>query len=312
MNVDLRHLQAFVSAARYRSFTRAARSLNISQPSFTVQIRKLETELGVRLLDRNTRSVQLTRVGRHLAPVIERLLRELSSTLESARESSSTKSGSVRVAVLPSLAATILPGILASLRKGHPAVTVYLQEAPARGIVSLVRGQEVDFGIGWERARDNEIQFTPLFVDRLCAVFKAGSKLERRRAVTLRELAAFPLILTDAQSSVRAMVDDAFEATGSFVEPAWEVAYMSTALALVRAGLGVTILPGLALEMEGARQLRARPIPDADLDRHISIIQATGRSLSPAADVLFQAVCSACRLLYTHRTRKAGRWLVDS
>lgn len=310
MNVDFRHLQAFVSAARYRNFTRAAKSLDISQPTFTVQIRQLEAELGVRLLDRNTRSVQLTRAGRELVPTVERLLRDLGSILDSARGAAAAKSGSVIVAVLPSLAATILPEILASLRTEHPGVSVHLREAPARRIAGLVQREEVDFGIGWIQGKDANAQFTPLFTDRLSAIFKAGSKLERKKTVSLRELAAFPLILTDRESSVRSMVDEAFEATGIFINPVWEVAYMSTALALVRAGLGVTILPGLALDMDGGRHLRARPIGGANLDRRIGVIQAEGRSLSPAAAVFLAAVSEVCSHLDGEKMGKAARWLV--
>jgi DNA-binding transcriptional LysR family regulator len=308
MNVDFRHLEALVAAARYHNFTRAARSLNISQPTFTVQIRQLERELGVRLLDRNTRSVQLTRAGKDLVPAVERLLRELNSVLSSTKESSAAKSGAVRVATLPSLAATILPQILSALQTQHPGVVVHLREAPARRIVGMVKSEEVDFGMGWVRGRDSDVQFTPLFTDRMSAIFKAGLKLERKKTVALRDLAAYPLILTDSESSVRAMVDDAFEALGSFVQPAWEVTYMSTALALARAGLGVTILPESVLEMEGGRHLRARPIREPALDRRIGIIQTTGRSLSPAAEVFFQAVCAGCAKIKPGAGREPETW----
>jgi DNA-binding transcriptional LysR family regulator len=294
MNVDFRHLEAFISAAQHRSFTRAARSLNISQPTFTVQIRQLETELGVRLLDRNTRSVQLTRAGRDLLPVLERLMRELKSVLANTKELSATRSGPVTVAVLPSLAATILPQVLSALRTEHPGVTVHLREAPARRIVGMVKGDEVDFGIGWLKGADSDVQFRPLFTDRMSVIFKAGSALERKRAITLRDVASFPLILMDRESSVRAVVDDAFAAMGRFIAPAWEATYISTALALTRAGLGVTILPGSVLEMDGEHHLRARPIRGPGLDRHIGIVQRSGRSLSPPAEVLFQAVRALC------------------
>jgi DNA-binding transcriptional LysR family regulator len=309
MNIDLRHLDAFVSAARYRSFTRAARSLNISQPTFTVQIRQLETELGVRLLDRNTRSVELTRVGKDLFPVLERLMRELKSVLSSTQESAANKIGPVTVAVLPSLAATVLPRILATLKIGHPGVSVRLREAPARRIVSMITSEEVDFGIGWVKGKDSEVQFTPLFTDRMSAIFKAGSPLERKKEVTLRGLASFPLIMMDRESSVRAVVEDAFAATGNFIAPVWEATYISTALALARAGLGVTILPASVLEMDGGRHLRARPIREPDLDRRIGIIQKSGRSLSPAAEVFFQAVRTGCGDVAPGGVAKAGERL---
>ena len=294
MNVDLRHLEAFVAAVRYRNFTRAAKSLYISQPTFTVQIRQLESELGVRLFDRTTRSVQMTSVGKDLAPALERLLRELGSLLEGTRERSAAKSGPVRLAALPSLAATILPGILAALKAEHPGVAVHLREAPARRIVGMVVGEEVDFGIGWVRGRDSDVRFTPLFTDRMSAIFKAGVRLERKRTVALRDLAEFPLILMDSDSSVRAVVDDAFAASGIFVQPAWQATYISTALALARAGLGVTILPACVLEMDGRRGLCARPIREPNLDRRIGIVQRPGRSLSPPAEVLLQAIRTGC------------------
>lgn len=94
MNLNLRHLEAFAAVARLHSFTKAARALHVSQPSFTVQIKQLEEELGVRLLDRNTRSVHLTKIGQELAPVVEGLLRELG---RDCREYASVVGGEHRV-----------------------------------------------------------------------------------------------------------------------------------------------------------------------------------------------------------------------
>src|SRR5437763_4865292 len=116
MNVELRHLQALVAVARHGSFTQAAQALRISQPTFTVQIQHLETALGVRLVDRNTRSVQLTSIGRDLAPVLERILRDLDSALLNAQALSTKASGFVAVAALPTLSPTLLPGILSGVR----------------------------------------------------------------------------------------------------------------------------------------------------------------------------------------------------
>jgi DNA-binding transcriptional LysR family regulator len=170
----------------------------------------------------------------------------------------------------------------------------------------MVTSEEVDFGIGWLKGKDSEVQFTPLFTDRMSAIFMAGSPLERKKAVALRDLASFPLILMDRDSSVRAVVDDAFAAMDTLIAPAWEATYISTALALARAGLGVTILPASVLEMDGGRHLRARPIREPDLDRRIGIIQRSGRSLSPAAGVFFQAVRDHCNGFAPGGTAKAA------
>ena len=129
MDVELRHLQAFVAAAQHSSFTRAAKTVHVSQPTFTVQIRQLETALGVRLLDRNTRSVRLTPIGRELAPVIERILRDLESVLLNTQALSAKASGFVAVAALPTLSATMLPGIIAAFRSRNPGIAIQLREA---------------------------------------------------------------------------------------------------------------------------------------------------------------------------------------
>jgi LysR family carnitine catabolism transcriptional activator len=103
------------------------------------------------------------------------------------------------------------------------------------------------------------------------------------------------------------MVDDAFEALGSLVQPAWEVTYVPTALALVRAGLGVTILPESVLEMESGRHLRAHPIREPDLERRVGVIQAIGRSLSPAAEVFVQALRAGCAEVKPGERRESGK-----
>jgi len=295
MNIDLRHLEAFLAAAHYRSFTKAAHSVHVSQPTFTVQIRQLESELGVRLLDRNTRSVELTPVGRELLPALERTMRELKATLAKTVQSSKEKAGPVAIAVLPSLATTLLPQILVAMKNEHPGITIQLREAPARRIANMVKAQEVDFGIGWISGNDDELDLTPLFSDRMSAIFRAGHRLGRNKSVTLKELESLPLILMDRESSVRAMTDHAFAALGVFLKPAWEATYISTALALARAGLGVTILPSSALKTDGGSRLCARPIRGHQLDRSIAILQSHGRSLSPAADVLFHALIAGAK-----------------
>src|SRR4051812_6190915 len=108
MNLNLRQIRAFVVVARFSSFTRAADLLHLTQPALTVQIRQLEQALGIKLFDRNTRAVELTRIGRELLPVMERLRGEIDAVVVSTRERAAMRSGIVRIAALPSVAATVL------------------------------------------------------------------------------------------------------------------------------------------------------------------------------------------------------------
>ena len=295
MDVDLRHLEAFVAAARHSSFTRAARTLNVSQPAFTVQIRQLESALGVRLLDRNTRSVQLTQIGQDLAPVLERILRELEALLHSTRSLSTAAAGYVAVAALPSLSATILPRIVEAFRKENPAISIHLRDAVGIRVAAMVRAGEADFGFGSLSSADPELEFTPLFKDRLVAIFGPETPFGRRRALSLADLAQQPLILMDRESTVRTVVDRALASIGHYAPPAFEASYMSTALGMVKAGLGVTILPESVLEMEDNRDLDFRPIQKPALDRDVGILMKRGRSLAPAAAALVDAVRKECK-----------------
>ena len=290
MNFSLRQLRAFSAVARGASFTRAAERLHLSQPALTVQIRELESALGVRLFDRSTRHVRLTAIGRDLLPALERVLADLDAVGEDTRALAAGHRGRVRVAALPSICATRLPQAIARLKRDHPGIRVELRDTVAQRILALVAAEEVDFGIGSFERVERGLELGAWTTDRLAAVFQKGHPLARRPTLRLADLADSPLIFMDAQSSVRAHVERALGARGIARTPAFEVTYMSTAVGLVRAGLGVSLLPTSALELALASDLRVRPLSDPALKRRISIVRRSGRTLSPAAERLIAAL----------------------
>jgi DNA-binding transcriptional LysR family regulator len=147
MDLNMRQVRAFVSVAHLKSFTRAATLLHISQPALTVQIRKLEEILGIRLLDRNSRTVDITRVGRELIPIFQRILHELDNVVVDTRALATQQHGVVRIAALPSFAAGLLPGIISRFRKANPRITFVVKDAIASKVNASVRSEEVDIGI---------------------------------------------------------------------------------------------------------------------------------------------------------------------
>ncbi len=297
MSVNLRHLEAFVAVARLCSFTRAARLLNVSQPALTVQIRQLEETLTVRLLDRNTRSVRLTRVGEELAPVFEKLLAEIDAVVASAKALSTRSKGVVRVAALPSISATLLPRVIAGFRRQYPGVSVVVRDTVEQQVVSMVRAEEVDLGIGSPEDAAADLDFTLLFKDHMSLVMSAGSPLLRKKQIGLSDLTGFPLILLSPESSVRHLLDRALDSLGVTASPEYEVTLMSTAAGLVRAGLGVAVLPSAALEMGELTGLRSRPLREPMLTREIGVLRKSGRTLSPAADSFLRSLAGSPRPL---------------
>ena len=297
MNANLRQFQAFVAVGRFGSFTRAARHLNLSQPALTVQIRQLEEALGVRLFDRSTRVVKLTTIGRELAPTFERVLLEIDAVMVNTRELASHIRGIVTLGALPSISSKMLPSTIAEFQKQYPGIVVRLRDVLAYRNVKMVKEEEVDFGIGTLRMPDPDIQFTPLFTDHLGVIFPAGHPVERRRAITLKNLTDYPLILMDPETSVRDLVDHAFESIGEVAVPTFEAIYPSTALALVKAGLGITIQPSSSMELASSRGLKFRTIRHPGLTRQIGVIQNARRSLSPSAEAFIGILRVACESL---------------
>jgi DNA-binding transcriptional LysR family regulator len=167
----------------------------------------------------------------------------------------------------------------------------------AQDIVKLVKEEEVDFGIGTLRMPDPDIQFTSLLTDHLGVIFPAGHSVERRRTITLKYLTTFPLILMDPGTSVRDLVDRAFESIGEVVVPAFEAVFPSTALALVKAGLGLTIHPSSSMELASSKGLKFRAIRHQGLTRQIGVIQNARRSLSASAEAFIRILRVACKSL---------------
>jgi DNA-binding transcriptional LysR family regulator len=267
----------------------------MSQPALTVRIRHLEDALGVRLLDRTTRSVALTQIGREFFPVVERVLAEINTVAMNARDLAGKRRGLVTVAALPSVASALLPGTLVAFKATHPGIRVRVRDGVAQRVTELVKSGEADFGIGSLTKRDPELRVSPLMADPVGAVLPAGHPLDRRGPIRLEDLLACPLILMDSQYSVRVLIERAFESIGASVVPAYEASYVPTALGLVRAGLGVAVLAFSAHETVELAGLRARVIAHPMLVRHISLIESVGRSLSPGAHEFASAIRDACQ-----------------
>ncbi len=294
MKFDLKHLEAFVAAAKCGSFTRAAASLNVSQPTFTVQIRQLEEALGARLLDRNTRSVRLTPIGEQLAGPLERALNEIESIFLNIDAISGKTKGTVAIATYPAFFAILLPQAISEFHSQHSGISIRLKDGLGNRIASMVRTGDVDFGLGSRRTNEPDVDFETLFADPMCAVFPRGSPLQKKGSVSLAELAAFPLILLDDDSSIWADVIRGLAAVKIYHGPVAQPAFIISALGMVKANLGVAILPASVLQAEDRRLLNWRPIKNPQLEREVGVFRRRGRTLSPAAELFLTTIRAAC------------------
>lgn len=281
MDLNLRQVRAFVAVARLGSFTRAAVLLHVAQPTLTVQIRKLEEALTVRLFDRTSRSVALTQIGRDLLPVLGRLVQDLDGVIAEVRSHGAGYQGLVRVAALPTAAAAMLPKAIGSFRLMHPGADFRIRDVIARRVLALVEAEEVDVGItgGSTNAADVDVLLT--IEDRMHVVFPQTHGLTEAQVITPDLLMRYPLIMMDPDTSVRAVVEAGFHAAGLIPCAAAEVTYMMTAVGMVQAGLGITILPSSAKEIGAYPMIQSRRIEAAGFERQISLVKKGGRTLPP-------------------------------
>ena len=304
MDFTLRQLRAFATIARLRSFTRAADVLHTTQPALSAQIRELEASLGVRLFDRNTRSVAPTRAGADLLPVVDQVLSALDSVAVRAEDVAARNTGRVVVAALPSLAATLVPAVVARMRERHPGIAVVVRDALAERTLGAVRAGEVDLALTSAPPHDRELVFAPLLADRMMAVLPRTHALARAKVVLLADLLATPLVLMDRESSVRRLVDAASASIGRLVTPVYEVAFMATAIGLVRAGLGATLLPSSASELRDTTGLCVREIGAPAIERPLGLLTQRQRSASPAVEAFVAVLGNVLRARKPPRRRR--------
>jgi DNA-binding transcriptional LysR family regulator len=281
MKNAIQHIRAFLAVANSGSFSKAAIELNLSPSALTVQIQQLEEWLGVSLLERSPRQVSLTAAGHNNRGAMEKLLLDLDNIVSGSRDLAALRRGVVTIAALPSLCAGALPPILKTFREQFPGVEVRLRDVVAQRIDALVRDGEVDFGVGVRARMSHGLDFQVVMVDRLSLFVPAHHALAKRSSITLSELAGEPIILTGRDSSVRERVEQLFSEEELMLTPSLEANYMSTVMALVRQGLGMTLLPESA--DEGRGDLVQVRIDHAGVNREIGVITRAGFGLSPAA-----------------------------
>ena len=188
------------------------------------------------------------------------------------------------MAALPSLAAGWLPGLLARFGQAHPGIVVDLRDALLDPCLDMVQSGQVDFALASRRADMTDLDSEFLHADRYFLVCRADHPLATQPRVRLRDIAKYPVIQLARGSSVRKHLDEAFGADAPL--PVFEVEHLATVTGLVRAGLGVCVVPAMTLFHFASNDLRVVPLAGRALTRPLYLVQRRGRSLSVAAQAL--------------------------
>ena len=303
INFDLDDLLAFRAVAELGNFRRAAETVHISQPAFSRRIDKLEQALGVRLLERTTRRVTLTAVGRDFERKVRELLDELDATLLGIRGVAATRMGEVTVACVPSTVYYHLTKVIRRHRERFPKIRVRVLDAGANEVLAAVARGEADFGLNFIGSQEPEIEFLALAEERFVAACRRDHPLAKKRRVTWRDLAAHDFIAVSKTSGNRLLIDQALAGVPGRPQAVYEAEHVTTLLGLVEAGLGVAAVPAMAMPGKDHPLLVSIPLDEPEVTRRVGLIRRRGRPLSPAAQQLYD--CFATEPPPTRRRRGA-------
>lgn len=288
MDISTRQLRAFLALAESRSFTRAAALTHLSQPAFSALIRALEEQLGLRLFDRTTRSVELTVEGRLFEESSRRVLLEAQQAVADMRALAARRRGRVSLALLPSLAAAWLPSVLADFHARHPDIQLEVADVLSEACIERVRSGRADFALASSRADTPELRTQLFCSDRFHLVCRRQHPLAKLRPPRMTDVAAYPLVQLSRDSSVRHQVEAA--ARPRQLHTVMELDQLSSVAGMLRAGFGVSLVPELALFHFRHPELVTRPMQGAKLTRQIFLVRRRDRGLSVAAQALYETL----------------------
>jgi len=287
LNLSTRQIKAFLALAEQKNFTRAAQQCHLSQSAFSSLIRALEDSIGVRLFDRDTRNVDLTVEGRLFMGGAARLMEDLQSALQNLGEHAARRRGRATVAALPSLAAGWMPAVLARFCESYPGIELNVADVLSDSCLEFVRSGRADFSLSAVRASAPELHTELFCEDEFHLVCRRDHPLASRRQITLADLAEEPFIHLARSSSVRQHIESAIHPAR--MNRVMELEQLSTVAGMVRAGLGISVLPGLALfHFQAAPELVTKALYAPHLRRQIFVIVRNDRSLSIAAQTLLE------------------------
>lgn len=282
---DMGELQAFVVTAEKASFRLAAEALFLSAPALSRRVERLELALGVRLLERTTRSVELTAIGQEFLQEARTLLAGLDAAVQRVSDQVHLRRGRVTIACIPSVASHLLPRVLRGFAVAQPEVQVHVMDESARQVLDAVLSGAADFGLSFTGSQESAVRFEALTKERYMLAMPRSHRWAKRKEVRWAELAGMRLVSVSSDSANRLLLD---QATADLPEQpvAWyECNHVAGALALVEGGLGLAVLPQLALP-PAHTEVCGVPLSAPDLWRTLGLLQRRDRALSPAAEAL--------------------------
>lgn len=249
--MTLRELEYLVALAKYLHFGRAAEACQVSQPTLSAQIKKFEDELGVALVERDSRGVILTSYGHETAARARQILLEIQQLKESVQQNRNPEVGSIRLGVFPTLGPYLLPHVVSPIRKRFPELELLLIEEKSPSLLSRLRAGEIDAAILALPVNDSQLRTEFLFEERFLLAVPNSHPLARRASIGIGELVNHDLMLLEDGHCLRDQALEVCEFSGAGERSSFRATSLETLRQMVSAEVGLTLLPELATLNQG-------------------------------------------------------------
>ena len=279
--MELRELKSFVTAAKFRSISKAATDLGLGQPTVTTHIKKLEKELKMVLFDRVTRPIRLTLSGQTIFDLSQPLLDGLDAL--AVRTSEAEERGPVTVASTPDIIPHTLLRVVKVFNSLYPNVYLRIQSATRTEVIGMVRTGEVDAGVIQHPDRGDDLHFEPLFLYERVLIAPKGHELLSTPMTSLDSIAKYPLLLMARGTYTRHILEQQLQKRGLQYEVIMELDSMDMIKKFVTIGMGVSVGPRLAIEEEDLDHLGMVSLANFLPVDQAGLITLPGKTLSTPA-----------------------------
>ena len=245
--MEMHQLRYAVAVVRAGNFSRAAEQCHVSQPSLSQQIMKLEEELGERLFDRTKREARLTPHGEAFLQRAVRILEEVDAAKREANDAKDLLSGTVTLGVIPTVAPYLLPGVMAAFAKKYPGVEMIVHEEQTTRLLKMLHGYEIDLALASLPLEGEQLQIQPLFTEELLLALPPSHPLSRKAVVPDSELEQEHLIVMKEGHCLGDQVLSFCNRRQVRPKISFRSAQLETILALVTAGMGMSLIPAMAV-----------------------------------------------------------------
>ena len=288
--MNLRDLKYLVALADHKHFGRAAAACYVSQPTLSTQIKKLEDELGVPLVERAPRKVMLTPAGRDAAERARRIVAEVEQMKEAARRSQDPEAGTVRLGMFPTLGPYLLPHVVPRIRARFPHLELLLVEEKSDVLLSRLREGKLDAGLLALPVADDQLHTEFLFEEPFVLAVPESHPLAQRGSLTLAELSHQQLLLLEDGHCLREQALDVCRLSGANEKSEFRATSLETLRQMVAAEVGITLLPTLAVKPPVARSpnIHLLGFSDSHPSRRIAMVWRKSSAMSGFLQVFAQ------------------------